>query len=55
LLALFLAFEAEAALVVLNPLKTEEDERKSIFLLEGSQASPARPSGRNNVKVKTLW
>jgi hypothetical protein len=29
--------------------------RKNIILLEGSQATPARPSGRNNVKVKTLW
>jgi hypothetical protein len=29
--------------------------RKSVILLEGSQATPARPSGRNNVKVKTLW
>jgi hypothetical protein len=29
--------------------------RKSIIRLEGSQAAPARPSGRNNVKVKTLW
>jgi hypothetical protein len=32
-----------------------ERERKSIILLEVSQATPARPSGRNNVKVKTLW
>jgi hypothetical protein len=24
-------------------------------VLEGSQATPARPYGRNNVKVKTLW
>jgi hypothetical protein len=31
-----------------------ERERKSIILLQGSQATPARPSGRNNVKVKTL-
>jgi hypothetical protein len=30
-------------------------ERKSIFMLEGSQDTPARPSGRDNVKVKTLW
>jgi hypothetical protein len=29
--------------------------RKNIVLLEGSQATPARPSGGNNVKVKTLW
>jgi hypothetical protein len=29
--------------------------RKNIILLEGSQATPARPSGRKNVKVKTLW
>jgi hypothetical protein len=29
--------------------------RKGIILLEGSQATSARPSGRNNVKVKTLW
>jgi hypothetical protein len=28
--------------------------RKSIILLEGSQATPARPSDRNNVKVKTF-
>jgi hypothetical protein len=28
--------------------------RKSIILLEGSHATPARPSGRNNVKAKTL-
>jgi hypothetical protein len=27
--------------------------RKSIILLEGSQATPARPSGRNYAKVKT--
>jgi hypothetical protein len=27
---------------------------KSINLLEGSQAMPARPSDKNNVKVKTL-
>jgi hypothetical protein len=27
---------------------------KSIILLEGSQDTPARPSVRNNVKVKTL-
>jgi hypothetical protein len=32
-----------------------ERERKSIILLEGSQATPTRPSGRNNVKVNTLW
>jgi hypothetical protein len=38
-----------------NTLKSRERERKSITLLEGSQATPARPSGRNNVKVKTLW
>jgi hypothetical protein len=30
-------------------------ERKSIFLLEGSQATPARPYGSKNVNVKTLW
>jgi hypothetical protein len=35
--------------------RERERERKSIILLEGSQATPARPSGRNNVKVKTLW
>jgi hypothetical protein len=29
--------------------------RKSIILLEGSEATPARPSGGNSVKVKTLW
>jgi hypothetical protein len=28
--------------------------RKSIIFLEGSHATPARPSGRNNVKLKTL-
>jgi hypothetical protein len=28
---------------------------KSIILLEGLWAAPARPSDRNNVKVKTLW
>jgi hypothetical protein len=43
-----------AILSLLNPYKHEERERAS-FLLEGSQATPARPSGRNNVKVKTLW
>jgi hypothetical protein len=32
-----------------------EVEREHHFLLEGSQATLARPSGRNNVKVKTLW
>jgi hypothetical protein len=42
---MILTFETEA----------EERERKSIILLKGSQATPARPSGRNNVKVKTLW
>jgi hypothetical protein len=35
--------------------KPRERERKSIILLGGSQTTPARPSGRNNVKVKTLW
>jgi hypothetical protein len=35
---------------------TFEDEReRASVLLEGSQATPARPSGRNNVNVKTLW
>jgi hypothetical protein len=29
--------------------------RKTITLLEGSQTTPARPSGTNKVKVKTLW
>jgi hypothetical protein len=29
--------------------------RKSIILLEDYQATPARPSDRNNMKVKTLW
>jgi hypothetical protein len=29
--------------------------KKGVILLEGSQATPARPSDRNNVKVKTLW
>jgi hypothetical protein len=29
--------------------------RKSITLLEVSQATLARPSDRNNMKVKTLW
>jgi hypothetical protein len=39
-----------------NPLKPNfRGGRKSIILLEGSQAMPARPSGRSNVKVKTLW
>jgi hypothetical protein len=41
-----------------NPLKpkTRQREReRASFLLEGSQATPARPSGRNSVKVKTLW
>jgi hypothetical protein len=28
--------------------------RKSIILLEGSQATPARPFDKNNVEVKTL-
>jgi hypothetical protein len=28
--------------------------RKRIILLEGSQATPAHPSGRKNVKVKTF-
>jgi hypothetical protein len=36
------------------PFEAPKRERAS-FLLEGSQATPARPSGRNNVKVKTLW
>jgi hypothetical protein len=45
-----------ASLSSLNPSKHEEREReRASFLLEGSQVTPARPSGRNNVKVKTLW
>jgi hypothetical protein len=38
---------------VRDTLFSEGGERES-FLLEGSQATPARPSGRNNVKVKML-
>jgi hypothetical protein len=39
-----------------NPLKPNfRGGRKSIILVEGSQAMLARPSGRSNVKVKTLW
>jgi hypothetical protein len=33
----------------------EREKERASFLLEGSQATPARPSGSNNVKVKTLW
>jgi hypothetical protein len=29
--------------------------RKSVILLEVSQAMPARPSDRHNVKGKALW
>jgi hypothetical protein len=36
------------------PFEDETRERKSIILLEGSQATPAPPSGRNNVKVKSF-
>jgi hypothetical protein len=32
----------------------EEGERKSILLLQDSQAVPARPSVNDTVKVKTL-
>jgi hypothetical protein len=32
-----------------------EREKEHYLLFEGSQATPACPSGRNNVKVKTLW
>jgi hypothetical protein len=45
--------------VHLNTLKLERSKRlyflsgrKSITFLEGSQATPARPCDRNNVKVK---
>jgi hypothetical protein len=31
-----------------------EGGRKNIILLEGSQATPARPPGKNDVKVKTF-
>jgi hypothetical protein len=40
---------------VRETLFSEGGGRKSIILLEGSQATPARSSGRNNAKVKTLW
>jgi hypothetical protein len=36
-------------------LGVREQKRLNTTALEGSQATPARPSGRNNVKVKTLW
>jgi hypothetical protein len=36
-------------------LKQERERERASFLLEGSQATTARPSGRNIVKVKTLW
>jgi hypothetical protein len=39
---------------VRDTLFSEGGERAS-FLLEVSQATPARPSGINNVQVKTLW
>jgi hypothetical protein len=40
----------------LDPLKHESEGggRKSIILVEGSQASPACPSDKGSVKVKTL-
>jgi hypothetical protein len=38
---------------VRETLFSDGGERASF--LEGSQATPARLSGRNNVKVKTLW
>jgi hypothetical protein len=43
-------------LIHVNPLKPNfRRGRKSIILLEGSQATPTCPSDRNNVNVKTLW
>jgi hypothetical protein len=37
------------------PLKsTKRERRKSIILLEGSQALPARPSDKDKMKVKIL-
>jgi hypothetical protein len=41
--------------LILKSKRERERKRKSINLLEGPQAMPARPSGRNNVKMKTLW
>jgi hypothetical protein len=32
-----------------------EREKEHHFYLEDSQATSARPSGRNSVKVKMLW
>jgi hypothetical protein len=40
---------------VRETLFSEGGGKRKNILLEGSQATPARPSGRNNVKVKTLW
>jgi hypothetical protein len=36
-------------------VKGRSEGRKSIILSEGYQATPARPSGRNNVKVKKIF
>jgi hypothetical protein len=42
-------------ITAIYPFEAERERERASFLLEGSQATPARPSGRNNVKVKTLW
>jgi hypothetical protein len=39
---------------VINRLKPTPREKEQYFLLEGSQATAARPSGRNNVKVMVI-
>jgi hypothetical protein len=39
----------------INPLNPKREREKEHNFVRGSQATPARPSGRNNVKVKTLW
>jgi hypothetical protein len=42
-------------LLISQPSEAERERERASFWLEGFQATPARPSGRNNVKVKTLW
>jgi hypothetical protein len=39
---------------VLDTLFLGRGGRKSILLLEGSQAMPARPSDKDRIRVKTL-
>jgi hypothetical protein len=55
LLSSLITFFTSLSIPIHGTIVEKESKRKSIILLEGSQATPARPSGRNKVKVKTLW